>query len=96
MANINIVEWVSKWFATKEEIPTQTSDLTNDSNYISDPNYTHITVDDSLSLSSTNPIQNKVINNALNNKQDTLENTVTLKFTLENGEIVEHTFYEEL
>ena len=29
-----------------------------------------ITVDDTLSLTSTNPVQNKVITNALNNKQD--------------------------
>lgn len=96
MANINIVEWVSKWFATKEEIPTQTSDLTNDSNFVSDDTYVHIDVDTFLSLSSNNPVTNVVLTHALNDKQDTLENTVTLKFTLENGEIVEHTFYEEL
>lgn len=29
-------------------------------------------------------------------KQDKLEDTITLKFTLENGEVIEHTFYEEL
>ena len=49
-------------------VPTNTSDLTNDSNFVSDANYSHITVDSSLSSSSTNPVQNKVINTALGNK----------------------------
>jgi len=38
---------------------------------ISDGSYA--AVDDTLSLSSTNPVQNKVVTAALNNKQDTLE-----------------------
>jgi len=49
-------------------VPTKTSDLTNDSNFVVDANYTHITVDASLSSSSTNPVQNKAINTALGNK----------------------------
>lgn len=32
---------------------------------------------------------------ALNNKQDKLDNTVTLTFALEDGSIETHTFYEE-
>jgi len=72
------------------DIPTKTSQLTNDSDFVSDANYVHtdsnftsaektklagiatgatkITVDSSLSNSSTNPVQNKVINAALNAK----------------------------
>jgi hypothetical protein len=73
-------------------IPTKTSDLTNDSNYVSDANYVHTdanytqsektklagieaganktVVDSALNSTSTNPVQNKVINTALNNKVD--------------------------
>lgn len=43
-------------------VPIKTSDLENDSNYVSDANYQHITVDSDFSNSSTNPVQNKVIN----------------------------------
>lgn len=43
-------------------VPTKTSDLTNDSNFVSDANYQHITVDSAFSDSSTNPVQNKVVN----------------------------------
>ena len=49
-------------------VPTKTSDLTNDSNFVADANYSHITVDSSLSSSSENPVQNKVINSALGDK----------------------------
>lgn len=51
-------------------IPTATSDLTNDSNFVQDANYTHITVDSALSASSTNPVENQAINTALGNKAD--------------------------
>lgn len=61
----------SDWEATsgdaqilnKPVIPSKTSDLTNDSGFIN-------TVDSALSDTSTNPVQNKVINTALNNKVD--------------------------
>lgn len=43
-------------------VPTKTSDLTNDSNFVSDANYQHITVDSAFSDTSTNPVQNKVVN----------------------------------
>lgn len=103
-------------FALKTELPTKTSDLTNDSDFITDANYTHtdnnyttteknklagiasgaevnvqadwnvtstssdayiknkptipaaITVDSAMSDTSTNPVQNKVINGVLSNK----------------------------
>ena len=42
-------------------VPTKTSDLANNSGFVSDPNYQHITVDSAFSDSSTNPVQNKVI-----------------------------------
>lgn len=44
-------------------VPTKTSELTNDSGFI-----TGITVDSALSSTSTNPVQNKVINSALAGK----------------------------
>ena len=40
---------------------------------------TNITVDSSLSTSSTNPVQNKVVTNALNNKQTTLVSGSNIK-----------------
>lgn len=67
----------------KPTIPTKTSDLTNDSNFVVDANYVHTdvnftstlktkldgiatganktTVDSSMSASSTNPVQNKIV-----------------------------------
>ena len=45
-------------------VPTKTSDLTNDSGFIN-------AVDSALSSTSTNPVQNKVINSALSGKSDT-------------------------
>lgn len=43
---------------------------------------TSITVDSSLSASSENPVQNKVINNALSGKQDTIDSTHKLDYSL--------------
>lgn len=40
---------------------------------------THVTVDSSLSSTSTNPVQNKVINSALSNKQDKLVSGTNIK-----------------
>lgn len=57
--------------ADKDDIPTKTSDLKNDSNFIADPNYQHITVESTLSKTSTNPVQNKVIKEALDGKSNT-------------------------
>lgn len=75
------------------EIPTKLSDLTNDSNFISDNNYVHTDnnftnnlknkldgieseatktiVDSSITNTSANPVESKVIYNALNSKLDT-------------------------
>lgn len=53
-------------------VPTKTSDLTNDSNFVSDANYQHITVDSAFSDTSTNPVQNKVVNSL----KETLTNQV--------------------
>lgn len=58
-------------------VPTKTSDLTNDSNFVADANYSHITVDSSLSSSSENPVQNKVINSALGDKAPLASPTLT-------------------
>ena len=47
-------------------VPTKTSELTNDSGFI-----TGITIDNQLSDSSTNPVQNKVVYNAISTKANT-------------------------
>lgn len=52
---------IKNTFAKITDIPTKTSDLTNDSGFIS-------TVDSALSSTSENPVQNKVINGALSSK----------------------------
>ena len=75
----------------ESNIPTKLSDLTNDSNFISDNNYVHTDnnftnnlknkldgieseatktiVDSSITNTSTNPVESKVIYNALNSKK---------------------------
>jgi hypothetical protein len=47
-----------------------------------------ITVDDALSLSSKNPVQNKVITAALNDKQDKLDGTVYTTDNLVGGDYI--------
>ena len=61
-------------------VPTKTSDLTNDSNFVSDANYQHITVDSAFSDTSTNPVQNKVVNSL----KETLTN---LGLTVVDGKV---------
>jgi len=52
-------------------VPTKTSQLTNDSGYITSADVPDATtIDSALSSTSTNPVQNKVINSALDNKVD--------------------------
>lgn len=51
-------------------IPTKTSDLNNDSNFVQDANYEHITVDSFFSNTSTNPVQNRIVDAAINSKAD--------------------------
>lgn len=63
------------WQKVKDHVtskmPTKTSQLTNDSGYITSKDVPDaITIDSTLSSSSTNPVQNKVINTALGNKVD--------------------------
>lgn len=41
--------------------PTKLTDFTNDGNFVRDANYTHITVDNSMSDSSNNPISNSIV-----------------------------------
>lgn len=54
-----------------DRIPTKTSQLTNDSGYITNADVPDATtIDSALSSSSSNPVQNKVINTALNAKVD--------------------------
>lgn len=54
-------------YAKTSALPTKTSQLTNDSNFVADANYTHITVDTALSSTSTNPVQNKAVKDAIDN-----------------------------
>lgn len=51
-------------------IPTKTSQLENDSNFITEGSGTQITVDSALSETSVNPVQNKVVKAALDGKSD--------------------------
>lgn len=77
-AQVNVIETVkvngtaltpsSK--AVDVTVPTKTSDLTNDSNFVTDASYAHVTVDSALDATSENPVQNKVIKGALDNKLD--------------------------
>ena len=63
LTNGQVIVWDatnSTW--VNASLPTKTSDLINDSNFVSDANYQHITVDSAFSDTSTNPVQNKVVN----------------------------------
>ena len=51
-------------------VPTDTSDLTNGAGFITDASYVHVTVDDEIDSTSENPVQNKVIAEALDDKLD--------------------------
>ena len=67
-------------------VPTKTSDLTNDAGFITIGDVPEaITVDDAMSSSSENPVQNKVVNAALWNKQNTL--TAGTWITISNNTI---------
>lgn len=59
-------------------VPTKTSDLTNDSNFVSDANYQHITVDSAFSDTSTNPVQNKVVNSLKETLTNELHDNINL------------------
>lgn len=63
-------------------VPTKTSDLQNDDYVVKDENYRHITVDDELSSTSENPVQNKVVKAAL----DDLAGTIVPYFDGSTGE----------
>lgn len=63
-------------------VPTKTSDLQNDDYVVKDENYEHITVDDELSSTSENPVQNKVVKAAL----DKIAGTVVPYFDSSIGE----------
>lgn len=49
-------------------IPTKTSELENDSNFVTDISGLQVTVDSALSETSVNPVQNKVVKAALDGK----------------------------
>ena len=79
-ADVNIIEKVkvNGSILTPDEnkainikVPTKTSDLTNNSNFVSDASYVHIDVDSALSESSSNPVENQAIHTALAGKLDT-------------------------
>lgn len=52
-------------------VPTDTADLTNGAGFITDAGYVHVDIDNELNSTSENPVQNKVIKSALDNKLDT-------------------------
>lgn len=53
------------------KVPTKTSQITNDSGFITKADVpAAITIDTAMSSTSTNPVQNKVVNTALGNKVD--------------------------
>ena len=79
-ADVNIIEKVelNGSILTPDEnkainikVPTKTSDLTNNSDFVSDASYVHIDVDSALSGSSSNPVENQAIHTALAGKLDT-------------------------
>lgn len=54
----DLVSWLKNWFYGKDEIDDMITGVS-------------VTVDDTLSTSSTNPVQNKIITSSLNGKSDT-------------------------
>ena len=64
-------------------VPTKTSDLTNDSNFatITDVDNAKVIVDSALSSTSTNPVQNKIINA----KFDSVQASINGKVDIEAG-----------
>lgn len=64
--DINKVAFTGNYndLSNKPTVPTKTSDLTNDSGFLT----SHNPIDTALSSTSTNAVQNKVINTALNGK----------------------------
>ena len=78
-------------------VPTKTSDLTNDSNFVESTDLASVatsgsyndlsnkpTIDSALSSTSTNAVQNKVIKGALDGKQDALTNPLTQSDVVNN------------
>lgn len=90
-----IVTWLKGWFYTKDEITTKEnalqtqinnkasqSDLnTLSSNVANKLDASDYVVDRALSSSSTNPVQNNVINTALNNKANSTHSHTTANVT---------------
>lgn len=83
--------------SNKPTIPTKTSDLTNDSNFVESTDLAAVatsgsyndlankpTIDSALSSTSTNAVQNKVIKGALDGKQDALTNPLTKSDVVNN------------
>lgn len=55
----NFATRVSTVFAKKDELPSKTSDLTNDSNFVSDANYTH--TDNNYTTADKTKVENAVL-----------------------------------
>lgn len=70
---ISILNFISNYLASALDIPTKTSDLQNDSGFLT----AHQQVDASLSPSSTNPIQNSAVSNALTALQNSLPSIIS-------------------
>lgn len=83
--------------SNKPAIPTKTSDLTNDSDFVESTDLSAVatsgsyndlsnkpTIDSALSSTSTNAVQNKVIKGALDGKQDALTNPLTKSDVVNN------------
>lgn len=62
-------------------VPTKTSDLTNDSNFatITDVDNAKVIVDSALSSTSTNPVQNKIINAKFDSVQASIDGKVDIE-----------------
>lgn len=84
---LDAVTYNNTLYFAKKEVPAGTA--TSNTEYWSKSIVgSVVTVDDALSPTSTNPVQNKVIKSALDSKSDAVINSATgnkVKFTIENG-----------
>lgn len=97
---ITVLNFITNYLAQALSIPTKTSDLQNDSGFLT----SHQTVDNALSQSSQNPVQNRIITAALNDAINSIPTVVTntlganvlrnVSFAVANGVMtVTKTFY---
>ena len=70
---ITILNFISNYLRNSIDVPTKTSDLQNDSGFLT----SHQQVDAALSRSSANPVQNKVVKAALDDMLVTLPQQIS-------------------